>query len=157
MSKERKPEAITPIAVNRRASFDYELSDKFEAGLVLLGSEVKMLRAGKADLTDAWVQVERGEAWLRGANIPVMEGSPYSHEAKRSRKLLLHQREIEQMQRAISRDGMTATVTKLYFKGRNAKAEVALARGKKKGDKRESLKEKDALRDAQAEMRRGRY
>jgi SsrA-binding protein len=147
---------IRVIALNRRASFDYELGDKFEAGIMLVGSEVKMLRMGKADLSDSWVQVEQGEAWLRGVNIPHLEHSPFSHEAKRSRKLLLHEREIQELKRAVDRDGMTITATKLYFKGSLAKAEIALARGKKKGDKRESLKEKDAEREAKQAMSRGR-
>lgn len=153
-----QPDArIRVIALNRRASFDYELGEKFEAGLVLAGSEVKMLRNGKADLSDSWVQVdERGEAWLRGVNIPPLEHSPFSHDAKRARKLLLNQREIDEIRRAVVRDGMTVTATKLYFKGSLAKAEIALARGKKKGDKRESLKEKDAEREAKQAMSRGR-
>ncbi len=148
---------IRVVALNRRASFDYELGDKFEAGIMLVGSEVKMLRMGKADLSDAWVQVdERDEVWLRGVNIPPLEHSPFSHEAKRARKLLLHPREIETIKRAVIRDGMTVTATKLYFKGSLAKIEIALARGKKKGDKRESVKEKDAEREAKQAMARGR-
>ncbi len=149
-----------PIAVNRRATFDYELADKYEAGIALTGSEVKMLRIGKADLSDAWVDVQRGEAWLRGLNIPAMDHSPFSHEPKRSRKLLLHAREIENIQRSTQRDGMTVVATKLYFRGRNVKIEIALARGKKKADKRESLKEKTAEKgsatsdDARASRRR---
>jgi SsrA-binding protein len=153
-----QPDAkIHIIALNRRASFDYELGEKFEAGIALVGSEVKMLRAGKADLSDAWVQVdERGEAWLRGVNIPPLEHSPFSHEAKRSRKLLLNTREIDTIRRAVDRDGMTVTATRLYFKGSLVKVEIALARGKKKADKRESVKEKDAEREARQAMSRGR-
>ncbi len=144
------------IALNRRASFDYELGEKFEAGISLLGSEVKMLRAGKADLSDSWVMVERGEAWLRGVNIPPLDHSPFSHEPKRTRKLLLHERELDTIRRSVEREGMTVTATKMYFKGSLVKVEVALARGKKKGDKRESLKEKDAEREAKQAMTRGR-
>ena len=147
---------VRVIALNRRASFDYELGEKFEAGISLLGSEVKMLRAGKADLSDSWVMVERGEAWLRGVNIPPLDHSPFSHEPKRTRKLLLQKRELDTMQRAVDRDGMTVTATKIYFKGSLVKVEIALARGKKKGDKRESLKEKDAEREAKQAMTRGR-
>ena len=147
---------VRVIALNRRASFDYELGEKFEAGISLLGSEVKMLRAGKADLSDSWVMVERGEAWLRGVNIPPLDHSPFSHEPKRTRKLLLQKRELDTMQRAVERDGMTVTATKIYFKGSLVKVEIALARGKKKGDKRESLKEKDAEREAKQAMTRGR-
>jgi SsrA-binding protein len=145
---------IEVVATNRRATFDYELITRYEAGISLLGSEVKMLRQGKADLTDGWVSVDRGEAFLRGVNIPVMQGSPYSHEAKRTRKLLLNMREIEQLMSGTTREGMTVTVTKLYFKNGKLKAEIALARGKKTYDKRESLKEKDAEREAKQAMRR---
>lgn len=147
---------IRLVALNRRAGFDYELGDKYEAGIALVGSEVKMLRNGKADLSDSWVEIQRGEAWLRGVNIPVMDHAPFSHEAKRSRKLLLHEREIEDLARGIEREGMTVTATKLYFKGSRVKIEIALARGKKKADKRESLKEKDAEREARQAMRSGR-
>ncbi len=156
MAEKNAEKAIEVVALNRRASYDYELGDKFEAGLALIGSEVKMLRMGKADLTDGWVNVLRGEAFLHGVNVPVMQGSPYSHEAKRTRKLLLHQKEIERIQRAVERDGMTVVVTKLYFKGGFAKVEIAVARGKKKADKRQSVKAKDADREARQAMSRGR-
>jgi SsrA-binding protein len=147
---------IELIAQNRRASFDYEIGERFEAGISLLGSEVKMLRMGKADLTDGWVNFTDNNAFLRGVNIPVMQGSAFSHEAKRARKLLLHLREIEKMKRAVDRDGMTITVTKLYFKNGLAKVEIALARGKKKHDKRDSVREKDADREARQAMAKGR-
>ncbi|NUP13512.1 MAG: SsrA-binding protein SmpB [Polyangiaceae bacterium] len=149
MSKDdKKAPTIQLIAVNRRATFDYELEQRFEAGLQLIGSEVKVLRNGKADLTDGWVTFDGNQAFVRGVNIPVLEGSPYSHEAKRARKLLLHVKEIETLRRGIERDGMTVTVTKLYFKGPHAKIEIALARGKKAYDKRESLKRKEADKEA---------
>lgn len=148
--------AVEVVALNRRASYDYEIGARFEAGLSLIGSEVKMLRMGKADLTDGWVGFNNGQAYLRGVNIPVMQGSPYSHEAKRARKLLLHQREIDELKRSVDRDGMTITVTKLYFKGGYAKVEIALARGKKKADKRQSVKAKDADREARQAIMRGR-
>ena len=156
MADKNAPSKIDVIALNRRATYEYEIGDRYEAGISLIGSEVKMLRMGKADLTDGWVGFERGEAYLRGVNIPVMQGSPYSHEAKRSRKLLLHTREIEALKRAVDRDGMTITVTKLYFKDGRAKVEIALARGKKKADKRQSVKAKDADREARQAMARGR-
>jgi len=135
--------------VNRRATFDYELFDRFEVGLALVGSEVKVLRTGKADLTDGWVSFDdTGTAFVRGVNIPVMEGSPFSHEAKRPRKLLLHAREAEKLKQSVDRDGMTITVTKLYFKGPYAKLEIALAKGKKSYDKRETMKQKEADKEA---------
>ena len=152
--KEKDGEKL--IVRNKRAGFDYELGERFEAGLVLIGSEVKMLRAGSADLTDSWCSIERGEAFLRGVNIPVMPGAAYGHEAKRARKLLLHAREIETLQRAIERDGMTVAATRLYFKEGRVKVELALARGKKKGDKRETVKAREAEREARAAMARGR-
>jgi SsrA-binding protein len=153
----KDPTEIVPIAVNRRATFDYELEERFEAGLELTGTEVKILRAGKADLTDGYVTVSgQNEAWVRGLNIPVLQGSPYSHEGKRPRKLLLHKKEIEKLKRSVEREGMTVTVTKIYFKGGRAKIEIALARGKKNYDKRQSVKTKDADREARVAMSRGR-
>lgn len=156
----KDPTAIVPIAVNRRATFDYELEERFEAGLELTGTEVKILRAGKADLTDGYVTVSgQNEAWVRGVNIPVLQGSPYSHEGKRPRKLLLHKKEIEKLKRCVEREGMTVTVTKIYFKGGRAKIEIALARGKKNYDKRQDLKTKDADKEARQAIsaaRRGR-
>jgi SsrA-binding protein len=145
------------IARNRRAAFDYELGDTYEAGLQLIGSEVKILRAGKADLSEAFVTVERDEAFLHGANIPEMSGTPYGHEPKRKRKLLLHREEIEALERATEREGMTVVATKIYFRGGRAKLEIAVARGKKQFDKRETMKRKEADREARAAIggRRG--
>ncbi|MFO0755199.1 MAG: SsrA-binding protein SmpB [Byssovorax sp.] len=137
--KEKEKADETLIVRNKRARFEYELGDRYEAGLALIGSEVKMLRSGVADLTDAYCAIERGEAFLLGMNIPVMPGAAFGHEAKRKRKLLLHAKEIEDIARAVSRDGMTVAVTRLYFKGGRVKAELALARGKKAVDKRESV------------------
>jgi SsrA-binding protein len=157
---EKKPPRIVLVAQNRRAGFDYELMDKFEAGVALLGTEVKVLRNGKADLSDAWVSLDGDQAFARGINIPVLEGTPFSHEPKRPRKLLLHRREIELLKRGTEREGMTVTVTKLYFKDSRIKVEVALARGKKSYDKRETLKRKEADKEAKkamsANLRRGR-
>ena len=144
------------IVRNRRAAFDYELGARFEAGLVLQGSEVKVLRERAADLTDAWCAVENGEALLKGVNIPVLVGAAYGHEPKRPRKLLLHAREIEEIRRAIERDGMTVAATRLYFKNGRVKVELALAKGKKKGDKRETVRQREAEREARAAIARGR-
>lgn len=156
MAKEKEKPGEKLIVRNRRASFDYELGERYEAGLVLIGSEVKMLRVGSADLTDAWCSVRRGEAYLEGVNIPVLPGAAFGHEAKRPRKLLLHTREIEDIERAIARDGMTITAVRLYFKDGNVKAELALAKGKKSPDKREAMKTKDAEREARVAIARGR-
>lgn len=144
------------VAKNRRARFDYELGQRFEAGLVLMGSEVKMLRMGNADLSDAYVVVERGEAFVKGMNIPELTHAAFGHAAKRSRKLLLHAREIGQLQRGIEREGMTAVAVRLYFRDGRAKLEVALARGKKMVDKRRTIKEREADREAEAAMERYR-
>jgi SsrA-binding protein len=136
VAKRKKKEAPPPveafgdklIAKNKRASFEYELGDRFEAGLVLTGSEVKMLRHGTADLTDAWVAIERGEAYVHNVNVPEMPGTPYGHPPKRKRKLLLHREEIDALRRAVEREGMTAVALRLYFRGGRAKLEIALAR-----------------------------
>jgi SsrA-binding protein len=159
VAKRKKKEAAPPVECHgdgivaryKRASFDYELGERFEAGMVLAGSEVKALRNGKADLTDGWVQVEHGEAYLHGVNIPELTGAAWGgHAAKRKRKLLLHRHEIAQLQRAIERQGMTVVATRLYFRGGRAKIEIALAKGKRKVDKRRSLKAREADREAQA-------
>lgn len=144
------------IVRNRRAGFEYELGERFEAGLVLIGSEVKMLREGKADLSDAWCAITNGEAFLQGMLIPEMSGAAFGHVAKRSRKLLLNASEIEQLQKATEREGMTITATRLYFKNGRAKVELALAKGKKQADKRETVKRREAEREARAAIGRGR-
>lgn len=156
VAKDKEKPGETLIAKNRRASYDYELTERYEAGIVLMGSEVKMLRRGKADLTDAWCAIEQDEAFLRGMNIPVMESAAFGHEAKRARKLLLHEREISDLKSSVSREGMTIIVTRIYFKDGRVKAELALARGKKTEDKRESVKARDAEREARAAIARGR-
>jgi SsrA-binding protein len=156
VAKEKEKPGEKLIVRNKRASFDYELGERFEAGLVLIGSEVKMLREGAANLTDSWCAIEGGEAFLKGANIPVMPGAAFGHEAKRPRKLLLHAREIEEIARHVAREGMTVVATRLYFKDGRAKAEIALARGKKRVDKREALKEREAERETRAEIVRVR-
>jgi SsrA-binding protein len=153
---ETKTSVRISIARNRRATYDYELGETFEAGLVLTGTEVKTLRHGQADLSGSWCSFAQGEAFLRGVNIPELQGTPYSHDAKRARKLLLHAREIEKIQRAVDRDGMTVVATEIYWKDGRAKVGIALARGKKNYDKRQSLKTKDADKEARAAMARGR-
>ena len=113
-----------------------------------------MLRQGTADVTDAWIAIERNQAWVKGLNIPEMQGTPWGHDAKRPRKLLLHRHQIEQIKRALDRQGMTAVATRLYFRGGHAKLEFALARGKRKADKRQTMKEREADREAQAAVAR---
>jgi SsrA-binding protein len=144
------------IVKNRRASFEYELGDKYEAGIVLKGSEVKMLRDGKADITDAWCAITNGEALIHGMLVAEMQGAAFGHSGKRGRKLLLNRKEIEQIQRATEREGMTVAATRLYFKHGLVKIEIALARGKKQADKRETVKRREAELEAKAAMQRGR-
>lgn len=155
MPKEKARPGETLIARNKRATFDYDLGDRFEAGIVLKGSEVKMLRAGKADLTNSFCTVSRGEVFLHGVSIDEMAGAAFGHRPKGARKLLLHRREIELIGLATAREGMTAVATRLYFKGGFAKVEIALARGKRTYDKRETLKAQDAEREARAVLLHG--
>lgn len=155
MTSDKVRPGETLVARNRRASFDYDLGDRFEAGIVLKGSEVKMLRAGKADLTDSFCTVSRGEAYLQGVSIVEMAGAAFGHQPKGVRKLLLHRREIDLIEHSISREGMTAIATRIYFKGGRAKVEIALARGKKSHDKRDTIKARDAEREARAVVVRG--
>ena len=145
------------VSKNKRASFDYEISDTFEAGMALIGSEVRSLRQHSADLTDAWVDIDhRGEAWVRGMRIPPLAHAAFGHVDTRARKLLLHRAQIERLRGLVERDGMTLIATKCYFKNNLAKLEVAVARGKKKYDKRQSIKIKEADREATSAIRRAR-
>jgi SsrA-binding protein len=156
VAKEKEKPGEKLIARHKRASFEYELGDRFEAGIALIGSEVKMLRHGAVDLSDSWCAIEGGEAFLKGVNIPVLPGAAFGHEAKRPRKLLLHAQEIEEIAQRIAREGMTVVATRLYFKDGRVKAELALARGKKKVDKRATLREREAEREARAAVSRVR-
>jgi SsrA-binding protein len=145
------------IVKNRRATFDYELEDKYEGGLVLVGSEVKSLRAGKVDIVDAFASVDHGEVWLKQLNIaPFEQAHAFPHEPRRPRKVLLHAQEIAQIEKALARGGLTVVPLRLYFKGGRAKVELALAKGKKNYDKREDMARKTADREARAAIGRGR-
>jgi SsrA-binding protein len=145
------------VSKNRRAFFDYEVGDVFEAGLVLIGSEVRSLRENSADLADAWVDIDqRGEAWVKGLRIPPLKHAAFGHEERRPRKLLLRRDQIDRLRGANQRDGMTLIVTKCYFKQNRAKLEIAEARGRKKYDKRQALRARDADREARVAVQRGR-
>lgn len=145
------------MSTNRRAHFDYELGDRYEAGLVLIGSEARSLRESAADLSDAWVDIDmRGEAWVKGMRIPPLKHAAFGHEERRPRKLLLHEAEIEKLRAGTEREGQTIVVTKCYFKNNRAKIEIALARGKKKYDKRQAERTREATREATQAMRRAR-
>lgn len=133
---------------NRRATFDYELLESFEAGLVLTGSEVKSLRQGGATLAEAFARIKGDEVWLEGMHIaPYKDASYNNHEPLRSRKLLLNRREIAEIKRGLTRQGLTLIPTRLYFKEGWAKLTVALARGKKLHDKRQAVAKKEAERE----------
>ncbi len=145
-----KPDAeeTQSIARNKRARFDYEILDSWEAGIVLTGTEVKSLREGKANLTDAYGIVKDGELWLLNLHIPPYEqGNRFNQEPTRTRKLLLHGREISRLIGAVERQGLTIVALELYFKRGRAKVRIALARGKKLHDKRADLKKKDDQRE----------
>ncbi len=141
-------EVIKVIATNRRAWHDYHIEDRLEAGLVLGGTEVKSLRAGRASLVDCYVSVSKGEAFIYNLQIsPYEQGNRYNMPEKRPRKLLLHKSEIEKIMGQISRKGYTVAGLKLYFKGSRVKLELGMARGKKDYDKREDMKERDSKRE----------
>ena len=145
------PPATKLITANRKARHDYLIEETFEAGLALTGTEVKACRAGKANLSDAYAVVRDGEAWLLQCHIsPYSHGNRENHDPMRPRKLLLHRGEIQKLADSVAKDGRTLVPLKLYFKQGLAKAEVAIARGKKAYDKRES----DAKRDADRQMQR---
>jgi SsrA-binding protein len=136
------------IAQNKKARHDYHLEDVLEAGLVLQGTEVKSLRAGRASLVDAYAHVKNGEVWLENAHIPEYDqGSWTNHEPRRPRKLLLHREQIAKLVGKTKESGLTLVPLSLYFKDGKAKVEIALARGKRSYDKRQSLAERDAARE----------
>ena len=148
MSKSDEKPEIESIAKNRRARHDYAIIDTFEAGLVLTGSEVKSLRDGKANLSDAYGIVRDGEIYIINLHISVYERASYNnHEPTRTRKLLLHKREIGRLIGAIERQGLTLIPLELYFKRGIAKVAIALGKGKKQHDKREDAKARDADRE----------
>lgn len=150
----KKKVAQGDVATNRQARHRYELLDSMECGLVLQGTEVKSLRQSGATLKDAYAQVRDGELWLHNAHIP-----PYgpaardNHEPERPRKLLAHRREIARLVGKQQLQGLTLVPTRIYFKGPHAKVEIALAKGKDRFDKRQSIKEREMRRDAERAMR----
>jgi SsrA-binding protein len=146
---------IKIIATNRKAFHDFTIGESWEAGLVLTGTEVKSLRMGKANLSDGWVDIEAGEAFMLEVHIsPYTHGNRENHEEKRSRKLLLNKREIAKMESAASERGFTIIPIKLYFKDRRAKVEIALAKAKKQHDKREAQKKRESNREIDRAMKR---
>jgi SsrA-binding protein len=150
--KKKRKAAPGDIATNRQASFRFNLLDRFEAGIVLQGSEVKSLREGGVQLKDAYAEVRDGEVWLRNMHIAPYKPARDNHEPERPRKLLLHRREIERLLQASAEKGLTIVPTRVYFNGPRAKVELALAKGKDMHDKRRSIKERDVRREIDRAM-----
>ena len=143
------------IASNRKAYHDYSIEDTWEAGIVLAGTEVKALRAGRASLVDGFAEIESGEVWMIGVHISeYSQGTWTNHSPRRRRKLLLHRGEIDRIERKVSEKGFTLVPLSLYFKDGRAKVEIGLARGKRQYDKRQTLATKDARRDMEREIGR---
>ena len=152
---EKPQRSIKVVADNRKARFHYQIGDVYEAGLALTGTEVKSLRQGKATITESYAAEQAGELWLYNAHIPeYLQANRFNHSPRRPRKLLLHAREIHKLRGAVEREGMTLVPLKLYFnpKGR-AKIEIAIARGKKLHDKRETEKQRSWQRERARLMR----
>ncbi len=150
------PDAKQIVATNRRARFDYEIVDTFEAGIQLVGPEVKSLRDGRANLGDAYATIHRGEAWLEKLHISPYEPATRANpsDPQRRRKLLLHRREIDRLDGRIAEKGLTLVPLTIYFLRGRAKVELALARGKQRHDKRHSIREREMNRETQRAMRR---
>jgi SsrA-binding protein len=146
------------IVSNRRARFDYHLDDRYEAGLVLTGTEVKTLREGKGSLVEAWVKIDPGgDAWLMQAHIPEYAfGNRNNHDPVRPRKLLLHRRELDGLAHAVAAKGVTLVPTRLYFRDGRAKLEFAVGRGKNVADKRQTAAKRDADREIQRALKQRR-
>jgi SsrA-binding protein len=145
---------VADIARNKQASYRYNLLEKWEAGLVLQGSEVKSLRDGKAQLKDGYAALRDGEVWLYNVHIaPYPPATTENHEPERPRKLLMHKREIERLIGKTQERGLTLVPTRIYFSGPRAKVELALARGKEQRDKRESIREREQKREMERALR----
>jgi SsrA-binding protein len=153
-------DAVKTVATNRKARHDYFIEDTFEAGLVLSGTEIKSIRAGRVSLRESFAMVKEGELWLMNAHIaPYNHGTYANHEPRRTRKLLMHRREINRIAGKLQEKGFTLVPLRLYLKNNRAKVELGLARGKKQYDKRATLREKDTRREidrAVARHRKGR-
>jgi SsrA-binding protein len=155
MAKKKAKVPDYVIARNKRASFDYELLERFEAGVALQGWEVKSLRQGKVDLADTYVMMKNGEAWLLGASINPLDtaSTHFVTDPTRTRKLLLHKKELAKILAAVSQKGQACVCTQLYWKGHLVKASISLAAGKKSHDKRDTQKERDWNRQKQRIVR----
>ena len=152
--KTKRKVAPGDVATNRQASYRFDLLEKVEAGMVLTGTEVKSLREGRAQIKDGYATVDDGEVWLHNVHIPpYAPASRENHPPERDRKLLLHKREIDRLLGKTQEKGLTLVPTRIYFSGPNAKVELALAKGKDRFDKRESIREREMSRDAERAMR----
>ncbi len=155
MAKDENEESSQLIARNKRARHDYEILDTWEAGIVLTGTEVKALRDGRANLTDAFGVVNDGEVFLLNLHIGAYEsGNIFNHEPTRTRKLLLHRREIRRLIGSVERQGLTLVPLDLYFKGGRVKTRLALVRGKQQHDKRDDMRKRDAEREIARALRK---
>ena len=149
-------DAVHVVARTRRARFEYDLIEKVEAGIVLTGTEVKSLRTGKANLEDAYGDLDRGEVWLLGCDIPeYLQANQMNHKAKRPRKLLLHRKEIIKLAMRVKEKGLTLIPLQIHFRRGIAKVELAVAKGRKSHDKRQAIKTQEAKRDIARFQRRG--
>ena len=149
-------DAIHDVALNRQAHYEYEIVDSLEAGIVLTGTEIKSIRAGKVNLRGAYARVRNGELWLEGMHIaPYAEGTYMNHEPMRLRKLLVHRRQLHNLMNQIQVKGMTLIPLKMYFKGSLAKIQLGVGRGKKLYDKREDIAKREIARDIARAERRG--
>jgi SsrA-binding protein len=158
LSKNKGKPAELVVAQNRAASYNYHLTEKLEAGMVLLGTEVKSLRQGKANLRDAYALIRGGEVWLVNCHIgEYLPGGPFNHGPLRSRKLLLRKEEIEKLARKTHQKGLTLVPLRIYFRDGIAKCELAVAQGKKKWDRRQTEREKEAKREVGEAMRQFRH
>jgi SsrA-binding protein len=150
--------SIKVIATNRKARHDYFLEDSHEAGIVLRGSEIKSIRAGQVSIKEAYVRVNNGEAWLVDAHIaPYDQASHYGHEPRRPRKLLLHRKEIDRLWDKVRQKGVTIVPLRIYLKDGRAKVEIAVARGKRKYDKRRTIAKRDAQREIERHYHESKY
>lgn len=155
MAKDKQQPGSATIATNRKARHDYSILETFEAGIVLTGTEVKSLRAGRASLVDGFALISNGEVFLHGVHIPeYVQGTWTNHEPRRVRKLLLHKQEITRLIGKMQESGLTLVPLKLYFSHGRAKAELALARGKRAYDKRQDMAKRDANREISRAMGR---
>lgn len=153
----KKDDGNKTVAENPKARYDFHILETIEAGMVLTGTEVKSMRAGKAGIREAYVRIDRDEAWVIGMSIATYEqGNVFNHEQTRTRKLLLHRREIDDLHVHVTRKGNTLIPISLYFKGGRAKLLIGVAKGKDKGDKRQTIMERDSKRQVDREIKDAR-